>query len=321
MLVSFFFLPPFLPIRSFLIFLLFPAGFNPLLSIFHFFSYPFPLQPSFIASYLSFPIYYYYFSYFKTSFISVLSVPFLLISLCPSTFPLFIALTTPPFTSVTLFCLPFRLTLYHDPVTARSHDTVIPQVEEAGMRFILKKPRKSHPSTLYRHSELFGGNSDMCYRGCHVGKHADKKRCDDIRIKIPILQQNIHTNWQQNKTWITILMHDLLGRSHTGHFLRRGGNAKALWKIWYDRFPRKTGGYPFKRYALPEREHVITWRGHNRYLVRDTSFEFLVNETIGIVVSKRYRDSLSKRWQEGGTGFSLTAAKVENSADLFQPCN
>jgi hypothetical protein len=66
------------------------------------------------------------------------------------------------------------------------HDTVIPQVEEAGMRFILKKPRKSHPSTLYRHSELFGGNSDMCYRGCHVGKHADKKRCDDIRIKISI---------------------------------------------------------------------------------------------------------------------------------------
>jgi hypothetical protein len=80
-------------------------------------------------------------------------------------------------------------------------------------------------------------------------------------------------------------MHDLLGRSHTGHFLRRGGNAKAIGKIRYDGFPRKTGGYPFKRYALLERQHVITRRGHNRYQVRDTSFECVVNETTSTAIS------------------------------------
>jgi hypothetical protein len=238
LLLSSLFLPSFLLIFCFIIFLLFPAGLNPFIYFFHFCSYSFPLQPSFIASYFSLPIYHYYFSYFKTLFISVLSVSFCGFPFC---FLHFIPLTL-PFTSVVLFFLPFRHTLYHHPVTARLHDTVIPQVEEARMRFILKKPRKSHPSTLYRHCKLFGANSDMCYRGCHVGKHADKKWCYDIRIKIHILQQNIHKSWQQeSKMWISILMHDLLGLSHTGHFLPRDDNAKAIWKIGHDRFPRKPG--------------------------------------------------------------------------------
>jgi hypothetical protein len=173
------------------------------------------------------------------------------------------------------------------------------------MRFILKKPRKSHPSTLYRHSELFGGNSDMCYRGCHVGKHADKKRRDDIRIKILILQQNIHMNSQQNsKIWIPILMHDLLGRSHTGRCLRRDGNAKAIWKIRYDSFPRKPEAIHsdnMQCLSVNTLSHeectTVTW-----FVIRRLSL-LLMRPKLKPCISKRYQDSLRKRWQEGGNGF------------------
>jgi hypothetical protein len=145
----------------------------------------------------------------------------------------------------------------------------------------------------------------MCYRGCHVGKHADKKRCDDIRIKIRILQQNIRMNWQQNsKIWIPILMHDLLGRFHTGHFLRRDGNVKAICKIWYDRFPRKPeaihsdGMHCLSENTLSHEEGTtVTWFVTHRLSL------LLMRPKVQPCLSKRYQDSLRRRWQEGGTEF------------------
>lgn len=103
---------------------------------FTFLYYCFFLQPSFTTSYCLFPIYCWYFPHCKPLLIPTL--PASVFSISPLFLPLFIAFI-PAFTFVTLLPCCTTKSQHGAP------HSVIPQVEEAEMRFILKKQRKSHP--------------------------------------------------------------------------------------------------------------------------------------------------------------------------------
>lgn len=115
--------------------------------------------------------------------------------------------------SVVSFSLCLCSVTYHSEITRRHR---IPGLSALKWRRLKWEATEIpwHPSTLYRHSKLFGVNSDTYYTDWHVGMHGDKTPCDDMRDAIHIRIEYSHEQTTKREKWFPSFNARFLNHQH-----------------------------------------------------------------------------------------------------------